>query len=90
MSGRNPRASRSGSNRLFGQAETPVRTNASFCRHRLHQSQNRCFRVKPREPVLDIRVIVVDRDCLDHSRPVKVCRSAGLARLLLVFDNAYA
>ena len=38
----------------------------------------------------NIRVIVVDQDCLDYLRPVNVCGPGGLSRLSLVFDNAYA
>ena len=39
-------------NRLSGQAETPLRANASFCRRRLNQPWNRCFRMKTQKPVL--------------------------------------
>ena len=38
--------------RLSAQASTPIRANASFCRHRLNQPWNRRFRAKTQKPVL--------------------------------------
>ena len=38
-------------NRHSEQAETPIRANASFCRHHLNQPWNRCFRAKTQKPV---------------------------------------
>ena len=38
--------------RLSGQAETPIRANASFCRLRINQPWNRRFRAKTQKPVL--------------------------------------